>query len=74
VAIRVREDADGTSVAMRSAQLTGLPHDLGSNGLRIEDFLVALDNEVTLVMRNLPPPTTGDDADAPAEPDAPAAN
>ena len=72
VAIRVTGDAEGTSVAMRSASLTGLDHDLGANGQRIEDFLVGLDTEVTLWMRDLPPPATGDEAEPDAEPAAPA--
>jgi hypothetical protein len=62
VAIRIRSDAEGTSVAMRSASLSGLPHDLGANGLRIEEFLVALDNEVTLLMRDAPQPASADEA------------
>lgn len=73
VAIRVREDQDGASVAMRSAQIDGLPRDMGANGQRIEEFLVALDNEVTLLMRNQPQPASADDADADAAPtDTPA--
>jgi hypothetical protein len=74
VAIRVRSDVEGTVVDMRSASLSGHHHDLGANGLRIEEFLVALDNEVILLMRDTPQPASADEAnpdDAP-ETDAPA--
>jgi hypothetical protein len=73
LAVRVTGDEDGSSVAMRSASLTGLDHDLGSNGTRIEEFLVALDKEVTLVMRDLPQGgEPGEDVPAgPVDPNAP---
>lgn len=53
VVLRVRGDPAGSIVDMRSASLASL-HDLGANGQRIEDFLVALDAEVTLLMRDNP--------------------
>lgn len=53
VAIRISGDADGTTIAMRSASLSGFP-DFGENGQRIEAFLLALDNQVTLMLRNAP--------------------
>lgn len=53
VAIRVQGNAQGSVVAMRSAALHSA-HDLGSNGRRIEDFLVALDERITLLLREAP--------------------
>jgi hypothetical protein len=52
---------------MRSASLTAI-HDLGSNGQRIEEFLTALDNAVTLLMRDNPAavePLQGGEDEAP---------
>ena len=54
--------ADGVSVDMRSASINAL-HDFGSNGQRIEDFLVALDTEITTLLRDNP------NADQPVEAD-----
>jgi hypothetical protein len=53
VAIRVRGVVGGSTVSMRSASLSPI-HDLGTNGQRIEEFLGALDNEVTLMLRDAP--------------------
>lgn len=53
VAIRITGNAQGAVVAMRSTALHSL-HDLGENGRRIEDFLAALDNQITLMMRDAP--------------------
>ena len=53
VAIRVTGNTQGAVVAMRSTALHGI-HDLGENGRRIEDFLAALDNQITLLMRDAP--------------------
>lgn len=53
VAIRITGNAQGSAVAMRSTALHGI-HDLGENGRRIEDFLAALDNQITLMMRDAP--------------------
>ncbi|HTM78188.1 MAG TPA: DUF1499 domain-containing protein [Devosia sp.] len=55
--------AAGASVDMRSASINAV-HDFGSNGERIEDFLVALDTEVTALLRDNP------NADQPVEADA----
>jgi len=57
----------GASVDMRSASINA-PHDFGSNGSRIEDFMIALDNEVTTLLRDNPnpaQPTPEDDEPAP---------
>lgn len=51
--LRVSAVAEGAAVDMRSASIGAL-HDLGSNGERISDFLVALDNEVTAFLRDNP--------------------
>jgi hypothetical protein len=64
--LRVSATAEGAAVDMRSASI-GAQHDLGSNGNRISEFLVALDNEVTAFLRdnrNLNQPE-------PVEPDIP---
>jgi hypothetical protein len=54
ISIRVRGTAVGGSVvSMRSASL-GARYDLGSNGSRIEEFLLALDAEVTVMLRDAP--------------------
>ena len=53
VSIRFRGFVEGTEVAMRSASLSGFP-DLGGNGSRIEEFLAALDLEVTTLIREMP--------------------
>jgi heme/copper-type cytochrome/quinol oxidase subunit 4 len=52
-AIRVAGGADGTTVDMRSTSLSSFP-DFGENGQRVESFLLALDNQVTLMLRNAP--------------------
>lgn len=66
VAIRVAGTAQGSTVDMRSVPLVSL-HDFGENGRRVEEFLLALDQQITLLLRNAPL--------APATPDeAPAAN
>ncbi|UYN99445.1 MAG: DUF1499 domain-containing protein [Devosia sp.] len=51
--LRVEPVAGGTKVDMRSASINA-PHDFGSNGNRISDFLVALDAGVTTFMRDNP--------------------
>ncbi len=53
VSIRIRAATEGSAVAMRSASL-GARFDLGSNGTRIEEFLLALDSEVTVMLRDAP--------------------
>lgn len=59
VAIRVSGAADGATVAMRSTSLTGVP-DFGENGQRIEAFLLDLDNQVTLMLRDATPAQSAD--------------
>jgi hypothetical protein len=53
VVIRVRGNLTTSVVDMRSASLNA-PHDFGSNGTRIEDFLAALDDAVTTLLRDNP--------------------
>ena len=54
VAIRVTGAADGTTIAMRSASLSSFP-DFGENGSHVEAFLLDLDNQVTVMLRNATP-------------------
>jgi hypothetical protein len=71
VSIRIDADAQGVSVAMRSASLSPV-HEPGVNGSRIEEFLTALDARVTLQMRDQPAGALTPDADAePASPGSP---
>lgn len=66
--LRIRTSQEGASVDMRSASISA-PHDFGSNGLRISNFLVALDNEVTAFIRDNPnfnQPAAIEDQEAPA--------
>jgi len=51
--LRVTGDATSAKVDMRSASLNA-PHDFGSNGERIELFLTALDDAVTILLRDNP--------------------
>ena len=53
VVIRVTGTLTNARVDMRSASLHAL-HDFGSNGLRIEDFLAALDDAVMILLRDNP--------------------
>jgi hypothetical protein len=53
VAVRVAGSADGATVDMRSTSLSAFP-DFGENGQRVEAFLLELDNQVTLMLRNAP--------------------
>ncbi len=64
VSVRVLGTAAGSTVDMRSAAAHAWS-DLGENGRRIEAFLLALDQRVTLLLRDAPQTTT-----APAEPEA----
>ena len=74
--IRVTGNLTTSVVDMRSASLNA-QHDFGSNGTRIEEFLTALDEAVTTLLRDNPnanqpieaepeaaPVATGDEADA----------
>lgn len=68
VAVRVTGDAQGSDVAMRSAPLHQW-HDFGENGRRVEEFLLALDQRVTLLLRdaaNVPAAESEAEAGAPA--------
>lgn len=53
VVLRVRGTATGADVDMRSAA-THAWSDLGENGRRIEQFLIALDGRITLMLRDAP--------------------
>jgi len=53
VGIRIEGDPQGSIVAMRSVSLHP-GHDLGENGRRIEEFLTALDERVTVILRDVP--------------------
>jgi hypothetical protein len=76
VVLRVTGDLTNATVDMRSASLNA-PHDFGSNGRRIEAFLVALDEAITTLLRDNPnanQPIDAEDDDE-AEPEGePAAN
>jgi hypothetical protein len=63
VVIRVQGESSGSTIAMRSTALHAGP-DFGENGRRIEEFLAALDQRVTEMLRNAPL--------APIEPEEPA--
>jgi hypothetical protein len=51
--LRITGTATTSAVDMRSASLNAL-HDFGDNGLRIEEFLIALDDAVTTLLRDNP--------------------
>ena len=53
VAIRVAGSPAGSTVDMRSVALSGF-HDFGENGRRVEELLLALDAQITLLLRNAP--------------------
>ena len=53
VVIRVLQVGGASAVDMRSVSLNA-PHDFGSNGTRIARFMVALDNDVTSLLRDNP--------------------
>ena len=59
VAIRITGAPDGTTIAMRSASLVNFP-DFGENGQRVEDFMLDLDNQVTLMLRTATPAAPAD--------------
>jgi hypothetical protein len=74
VVLLISGTAEGASVDMRSASINAL-HDFGSNGDRIEDFLIALDTEITALLRDNPnadQPVEAADDPTPADQDAPA--
>ncbi|HTJ58717.1 MAG TPA: DUF1499 domain-containing protein [Devosiaceae bacterium] len=68
VSIRVRPEADGASLDMRSAALTPL-YEPGDDAVRIEEFLTALDARVTELAKVQPAGSSDDDTDAEAQPD-----
>lgn len=53
VVLRVSAVPGGSALDMRSASINA-PHDFGSNGGRISNFMVAMDNEVTTLLRDNP--------------------
>jgi hypothetical protein len=65
VAIRVAGTPAGSTVDMRSVPLSGF-HDFGENGHRVEEFLLALDEKITLMLRDAPQ-TPASDTDEPAD-------
>jgi hypothetical protein len=67
VAIRVAGTAQGSTIDMRSVPLGGF-HDFGENGRRVEEFLLALDEKITLTLRNAPQAAAAGDTDAPPAP------
>jgi hypothetical protein len=64
--IRVTGDLVTSAVDMRSVSLNA-PHDFGSNGRRIEAFLVALDDAITTLLRDNPNANQPIEADEPDE-------
>jgi hypothetical protein len=67
VAIRVEGTASGSTVDMRSVPLSGF-HDFGENGRRVEEFLLALDARITLLLRDAPAAPAGDADTDPGDP------
>lgn len=65
VAIRVSGTPSGSTVDMRSVPLSGF-HDFGENGRRVEEFLLALDQQVTLLLRDAPQAPAAETEDVPA--------
>ncbi len=59
VAIRIAGNSDGTTIAVRSASLSNFP-DFGENGARVEAFLLDLDNQVTVMLRDAGPQQPAD--------------
>lgn len=69
VAVRVTGTAQGSTIDMRSVPLGGF-HDFGENGKRVEEFLLALDQKITLTLRDAPQAAAAPDTDAPPPPAA----
>lgn len=67
VVIRVTGSAQGSTIDMRSVPLEQF-HDFGENGRRIEEFLLALDEKITLTLRNAPQAASATDTEAPPAP------
>ena len=70
VVLRVAGTAQGSTIDMRSVPLAGFT-DFGENGRRIEEFLVALDDQITLTLRDGPQPgaTPEPETEAPPVPE-----
>jgi hypothetical protein len=62
VVLKTSPDVGGVRVDMRSVSLDAI-HDFGANGLRIEEFMTALDTEVTTLLRDNPNITEPIEAD-----------
>ncbi len=69
VVIRVTGTAQGSTIDMRSVPLAQF-HDFGENGRRIEEFLLALDEKITLTLRNAPQAPSATDTETPPTPAA----
>jgi len=67
VVIQVAGTPQGSTVDMRSVPLRGF-HDFGENGGRVEAFLLALDEKITLLLRDAPQAAEAETE--PAEPPA----
>jgi hypothetical protein len=67
VAIRVTGTAQGSTIDMRSVPLASFV-DFGENGRRVEDFLLALDQQITLTLRDGPQPQAAPESDTAAPP------
>ena len=67
VAVRVAGTASGSTVDMRSVPLADF-HDFGEDGRRIEEFLVARDERITLMLRDAPAAAGAADPDSDAAP------
>lgn len=67
VVLRVTGGLENSAVDMRSASLNAT-HDFGSNGTRIEQFLAALDEAVTTLLRDNPNANQPVEADPDAAP------
>ena len=67
VAVRVTGTAQGATIDMRSVPLSGF-HDFGENGKRVEEFLLALDQKITLTLRDAPQAAAAADTEAPPPP------
>ena len=67
VAIRVAGTAQGSTIDMRSVPLSRF-HDFGENGKRVEEFLLALDEKITLTLRDAPQAPAAADSEAPPTP------
>ncbi len=59
--------AQGSIIDMRSVPLSGF-HDFGENGRRIEEFLLALDEKITLTLRDAPQTPATLDVETPPPP------